>query len=80
VDKTRTNAYYDIEIDHSLELPVKIKVLILTGTRGTSTETSGGKITGGRHVAFHFTYELSDFGKIEAPKIPPDAMRLLARG
>jgi hypothetical protein len=45
-----------------------------------SYERGGGKqIVGGKHVAFHFEYRLSDFGKVERIKIPPEAERLLAQ-
>ncbi len=78
MDKTITNAYYDIEIDPETKLPVSIHVVILTGSKG-GTEAKGKKILGGEHVAFHFKYELSRFGKIKKPVIPPAAWRLLAR-
>jgi hypothetical protein len=78
VDKTITNSWYDIEIDPATQLPVSIRAVILTGSRG-GTESMGKKITGGEHVAFHFTYKLSEFGKVERPVVPPDAARLLAR-
>ena len=78
VDKTVTNSYYDIEIDPETKQPVSIHVVILTGAKG-QTETKGTKIIGGMHVAFHFRYELSRFGEIERPKIPPEAYRLLAK-
>ena len=78
VDKTITNAFYEIEIDHKTQLPKSIQVLILTGTRG-STEAKEKKITGGKHVAFHFRYDLSQFGKLKKPKLPSDAQKLLAK-
>ena len=78
MDKTVTNASYEIEIDPETQLPVSIKVLILTGARG-QTEAVGKKIVGGNHVAFHFRYELSQFGKLKKPTIPPEAQRLLAK-
>ncbi len=78
VDKSITNAYYEIDIDPSTQLPVSIKVVILTGAKG-ATETKGKKIIGGKHVAFHFVYELSDFGKLKKPVIPPEAQKVLAR-
>ena len=78
MDKTITNSWYDIEIDPATQLPVSIRVVILTGSRG-GTEAKGKKIMGGEHVAFHFTYKLSDFGKVEKPVVPPEAARLLAK-
>lgn len=78
VDKTITNAYYEIEIDPATKLPVSINMVILTGQRG-ETETKDKKITGGKHVAFHFRYDLSSFGKLKRPTIPADAQKLLAR-
>ena len=59
MDKTITNSWYDIEIDPATQLPVSIRAVILTGSRG-GTESMGKKITGGEHVAFHFTYKLSE--------------------
>ena len=68
-DKTTTNAWYDIEIDPETLLPVKLRVRLLTGQRGT-TIVKRGKIVGGDHVAFYFDYELSEFNtaKIEMPR------------
>ncbi len=78
LDKTLTNAYYEIEIHPTTRLPVKIAILLLTGTR-EGTVMKDKKIIGGRHVAFHFEYELSNFGKLKTPKIPPEAEKLLAK-
>ena len=78
LDKTITNAYYEVEIDPATKLPVSITMVILTGTKA-GTESKGKQITGGRHVAFHFKYELSDFGKVDKPQIPLEAQRLLAK-
>ncbi len=80
VDKTITNAAYEIEIDPATQLPVSIKFDLLTAQKGGETEAKGRKITGGKHVAFHFIYDLSDFGKLTKPTIPPEAMKLLAKG
>ena len=76
-DKTATNASYDIEIDPETLLPVKLRVLLLTGQKGT-TITKNGKIVGGDHVAFYFDYALSEFdtAKIEMPR---DAQTALAQ-
>ena len=78
VDKTITNAHYEIVIDPTTQLPRSISVTILTGTKG-GTETKGKAITGGRHVAFHFRYDLSEFGKLKKPTVPPEAQKLLAK-
>jgi hypothetical protein len=77
VDKTVTNAYYDVEIDPRTSLPVSIRLTVLTGKKG-ATEEKNGKIVGGDHVAFHFEYSLTEFDKPEVPDIPDDAMKLLA--
>lgn len=77
VDKTATNAYYDIEIDPATLLPLGVKLTVLTGKKGT-TVTEGNKIVGGDHVAFHFAYTLSEYGKAEKPEVPPEALKLLA--
>ncbi len=79
LDKSITNAWYEIEIEPSTQLPVSIKMTVLAGQKG-GTETKGKKITGGKHVAFHFLYTLSDFGKLKMPAIPPEARGLLAKG
>ena len=79
LDKSLSNAYYEIEIDPALELPVSMKVVLLAATRGETEVDAKKRIVGGRHVAFHFQYSLSDFGKIEKPAIPREALRLLAR-
>jgi hypothetical protein len=76
VDKTATNAYYDIEIDPKTQLPAAIALTVLTGKKGT-TLTSGNRIIGGDHVAFHFRYRLSDYGKVGAHRIPEEAKKLL---
>ena len=78
LDKTIANCFYEIEVDPATEMPVTIKMLLLTGTKG-GTEAKGKQIVGGKHVAFHFEYRLSDFGKVERIKIPPEAERLLAQ-
>ena len=78
LDKSVTNAMYEIEIDPETVLPVRIHVTVLTGRRGT-TEMEGKKITGGEHVAFHFEYRLEKFGELDRLEIPSDARRLLAR-
>ncbi len=77
-DKTIANAYYEIEIDPKTTLPVRVKVTVLTG-RKSGTEKKDGKILGGEHVAFHSEYLLSDFGKVQSPKIPAEAQKLLAK-
>ncbi len=77
MDKTLTNAIYDIEIDEKTYLPTKIRVLVMAGTRD-GTEREGRKIVGGKHVAMHFTYDLKDFGEIEKPEIPKPAAKLIA--
>jgi hypothetical protein len=79
VDKTITNAYHEIEIDPDTQLPVHIKVVILTGTKGGNTEAKGKSIVGGKHVAFHFDYSLSEFGKLQKPTIPPEVMKMLVK-
>jgi hypothetical protein len=77
VDKKLTNAFYEIEIDPSKQVPVAMKVCIMTGTKGGATETKGRKITGGKHAVFNFYYTFADYGTIEKPTIPPEAMKLL---
>jgi hypothetical protein len=78
LDKTLTNAYYEIEIDPETVRPVKISLVVLTGKRG-DTVTKGQKIVGGQHVAFHFDYALSGFDEGSPPTIPPEASRLLTK-
>ena len=78
VDKTITNAYYEIEIDPAQQLPLNINMVILSGTKG-STESKDKKILGGRHVAFHFKYEMSSFGKLKKIVIPAEAQKVLAK-
>ena len=73
-----TNAFYEIEIDPATSLPIRIKVTALTGRKG-KTRRKGSRIIGGAHAAFHFAYKLSDFGKVEAPKMPRSAQRVLAK-
>ncbi|MBI4607160.1 MAG: hypothetical protein HY721_34790 [Planctomycetes bacterium] len=80
MDKSLTNALYEIEIDPQTQLPITIKMLLLAATKGETEVNKAKKIVGGRHVAFHFRYDLSDFGKVEKPKIPQEAQRLLAKG
>ena len=64
LDKTITNANYEIDLDQKTGLPKKIRVVLLTGRKG-ETDVEKKKIVGGRHVAFHFEYTLSDFGEAE---------------
>lgn len=78
MDKTITNAYYNIVIDPATQLPVNVTLVVLSAQKG-ETETEGKKITGGRHAAFHFRYQLSSFGKLTKPVIPAEALKQLAR-
>ncbi len=78
-DKSLANAFYEIEIDPASQLPVSIKILLLAATKGETEINKQKKIVGGKHVAFHFTYALSDFGKIEKPSVPREAQKLLAK-
>ena len=73
-----TNAFYEIEIAPATSLPIRIKVTALTGRKG-KTRRKGSRIVGGEHAAFHFEYKLSDFGKVEAPKMPRSAQRVFAK-
>ena len=76
-DKTATNATYDIEIDPETLLPVKVRVLLLTGQKG-ATITKNGKIVGGDHVAFYFDYKLGDFNTATV-NLPRDARTALRK-
>lgn len=76
-DKTATNVTYDFEIDPRTQLPVKMKVLLLTGQKG-ATITKDDKIVGGDHVAFHFEYDLADFNKTKV-KVPGEALKVLRK-
>ena len=78
VDKTITNAFYEITFDTKTNLPKNIRLTVLTGRRG-ATEKEGQKIKGGEHVAFHFEYSFSDYNKILPPQIPVEAQRLLRK-
>jgi hypothetical protein len=79
LDKSLTNASYEIEIDPETQLPVRLKVLLLAAIRGETECDKAKRIVGGRHVAFEFEYRLSQFGKVEKPQVPFEAMRLLAK-
>lgn len=79
MDKTITNAYYEIELDHKSGLPRRIHVTVLTGTRGSTEVDKKKKIISGEHVAFHFEYRLSKFDDVEAVEVPRGARRLLAK-
>ncbi len=80
LDKRITNAWYEIEIEPSTQLPVSIKMVVLAGQRAETETDKKKNITGGKHVAFHFRYSLSDYGKVKIPAVPPDAKKLLAKG
>ena len=79
LDKSLTNAYLDIEIDHATQLPVSMKVVLLAATKGETEVDKAKKIVGGKHVSFHFNYTFSDFNQVEKPNVPKEAQRLLAR-
>jgi len=79
LDKSLTNASYEIEIDPATRLPVRLKVLLLAAIKGSTETDKAKRITGGKHLSFHFEYSLGEFGKIEKPKIPPEAQRLLSK-
>ena len=76
-DKTATNAYYDVDIDPETVLPVKIRVLLLTGQKGR-TITKNNRIVDGDHVAFYFNYDLADFNKTKVD-MPISARKALAK-
>ena len=77
LDKSITNAYYKIEIDPKTTLPKSVRLTVLTGRKG-STDAKNKKIVGGEHVAFHFEYRFSKYGKQKQPDIPKAAKKLLA--
>ena len=74
VDKTRTQAFYEIDVDLATNLPKSIKMVILTGVRGADEDKP---IANQEHVAFHFDYRMKDFGKVAAFEVPPAARKLL---
>ncbi len=78
VDKTITNAYYEFDIDEKTMLPKRIRVTVMTGRRGL-TEKKAGRIVGGEHVVFRFSYSLRNFGKVDDLKIPTEAGKLLTK-
>ena len=78
MDKSTTNAYYEIAIDPETSLPVGIEIMLLAGQRG-KTKVKRKGIVGGKHVVFNFHYKLSSFGQAEPLEIPPKARKLLAK-
>ena len=54
-----------------------MRVLLLTGQKG-ATKIKNKKIVGGDHVAFHFEYKLSQFGR-KQETIPTDAQAMLRK-
>lgn len=76
-DKTATNAYYDVQLDPKTQMPTHMRVLLLTGQKG-ATKIKNKKIVGGDHVAFHFEYKLSQFGR-KQETIPTDAQAMLRK-
>ena len=76
-DKNATNASYVIEIDPETKLPVRMRVLLLTGQKG-STVIKKKRIVGGDHVAFYFDYELKDFNKSKM-NVPAPARKALSK-
>ena len=79
LDKTTTNARYEIEFDTKTHLPRKIRVTLLTGRKGETEVNKKGQIVGGDHVAFHFEYTLEGYGEAEAVDVPRAASKLLAK-
>jgi hypothetical protein len=79
LDKSLTSAYYEVEIDPETQLPVAIRMVILAAVKGETEIDKSKRIVGGKHIAFHFNYKLSEFGKVEKPKIPKDAEKLLSK-
>ncbi len=74
MDKTRTQAIYEIDVDLATNLPKSIKMIILTGVRGADEDKPIGSQ---EHVAFHFDYNLKDYGKVAAFEVPIPARKLL---
>ena len=74
MDKRRTEAFYEIDIDLATNLPKSIKMVVLTGIRGTDVNKP---IANQEHVAFHFDYNMKDYDKGDAFEIPIAARKLL---
>ena len=74
MDKTRTQAFYEIDIDLATNLPKSIKMVVLTGVRGADEDKP---IANQEHVAFHFDYNMKDYGKVAAFEVPKAAQKLL---
>ncbi|MCI0651768.1 MAG: hypothetical protein L0Z55_07780 [Planctomycetes bacterium] len=76
VDKTSTNAYYEIDLDTKSNLPTSIKFVVLTGVKSTKDE-NGKKSESEEHVAFKFNYNLGLWDSVEKFSVPPAAKKVL---
>lgn len=74
MDKTRSQAIFEIDVDLATNLPKSIKMIVLTGVRGGDDDKAIGNQ---EHVAFHFDYNLKDYGKVAAFEVPKQAQKLL---
>ena len=79
LDKSLTNASYEIEVDHAAGVPISITMTLLAAVKGETEMDAKKKIVGGKHVAFTFKYTLSDFGKVEKLEVPAEAQKVLAK-
>ncbi len=74
VDATFSRTLYTIEFDPETYLPRAIDVTVLTGVKKPAAKYWIGKQ---KHVAFHFSLRLREYGSGAAIEVPRPALRLL---
>jgi hypothetical protein len=71
VDKKKTVAVYDVEIDAKSGLPISVKLM------NAANYKPDGKGTGFEHFVFHSNYNFSKFNETDKFPIPAQAARIL---
>jgi hypothetical protein len=74
LDKTSTRCFYEIEIDHSNNLPKAVKMYVLTGVKGSSKDKN---LENERHVSFIFDYSFNAYNQVAQIDVPKAAQKLL---
>ena len=74
MDKTETRSSVEITLNPETMLPETIKMLVLTGVKGTA---GSQRLVNEKHVAFHYEYKFSSFNEVERFPVPKEATKLL---
>ncbi len=74
MDKTATRSSVEITLNPETMLPEKMKLLVLTGVKGT---VGSKRLVDEEHVAFQYEYKFSSFNEVKRFPLPKEATKLL---